>query len=299
MNVKLSTAHLFSLRLFILALSCLLIVFTTAAGGRFDNGLLWKIESAGFSPSYLFGTMHSDDPSVVRLPSAVQQAFDQAEGVTLEVVLDPQSLMAMTTSLLMTDGTTLESLIGRSLYKRAVQAMNDQGVPELLVARMKPWAVAVTLMTPPNKTGVVLDHVLYQDALAKGKKVDGLETVAEQMGLFDNLPNKDQITLLKDTLDNLHIVGQMLDELQDAYLDRDLKRLVEINEMSMRNSDPQLAETFNQKVIVDRNHRMAERMEPGLKAGGQFIAVGALHLPGEEGLLNLLSARGYRITRIY
>jgi len=299
MNVKSSTqGSVFICNLFI-ALACLAGAFAAEAADSFDSGLLWRVERAGVTPSYLFGTMHSDDPGVVKLPTPVQQAFDQAQSVTLEVVLDPRSLLAMTSALLMTDGNTLESLIGRRLYERTLEVMDARGIPEILVANMKPWAVAVTLMTPLGNNGVVLDHVLYQDAVAAGKKVHGLETVAEQVGLFDGLSRKDQITLLEDTLDNLDTVAQMLDELQAAYLDRDLKRLMELNEASMRDSDPLLAETFNRKVIVERNYRMAERMQPRLREGQQFIAVGALHLAGKEGLLKLLSERGYRLSRIY
>ena len=299
MNVKSSTqGSVFICNLFI-ALACLAGAFAAEAADSFDSGLLWRVERAGVTPSYLFGTMHSDDPGVVKLPTPVQQAFDQAQSVTLEVVLDPQSLLTMTSALLMTDGNTLESLIGRRLYGRTLEVMNARGIPEMLVANMKPWAVAVTLMTPLGNNGVVLDHVLYQDAVAAGKKVHGLETVAEQVGLFDGLSRKDQITLLEDTLDNLDTVAQMLDELQAAYLDRDLKRLMELNEASMRDSDPLLAETFNRKVIVERNYSMAERMQPRLREGQQFIAVGALHLAGKEGLLNLLVERGYRLSRVY
>jgi uncharacterized protein YbaP (TraB family) len=299
MNVKsLTQGSVFICNLFI-ALACLAGAFAAEAADAFDSGLLWRVERAGATPSYLFGTMHSDDPDVVKLPTPVQRAFDQAQSVTLEVVLDPQSLLTMTSALLMTDGNTLESLIGRRLYERTLEVMKARGIPEMLVANMKPWAVAVTLMTPPGNNGVVLDHVLYQGAVAAGKKVHGLETVAEQMGLFDGLSRKDQITLLEDTLDNLDTVAQMLDELQAAYLDRDLKRLMELNEAAMRDSDPLLAETFNRKVIVERNYRMAERMQPRLREGQQFIAVGALHLAGKEGLLNLLVERGYRLSRVY
>ena len=299
MNVKSSAqGSVFICNLFI-ALACLAGAFAAEAADSFDSGLLWSVERAGVTPSYLFGTMHSDDPDVVKLSTPVQQAFDQAHSVTLEVVLDPRSLLAMTSALLMTDGNTLKSLIGGRLYERTLDVMEARGIPEMLVVNMKPWAVAVTLMTPPGNNGVVLDHVLYQGAVAAGKKVHGLETVAEQMGLFDGLSRKDQITLLEDTLDNLDTVAQMLDELQAAYLDRDLKRLMELNEASMRDSDPLLAETFNRKVIVERNYRMAERMQPRLREGQQFIAVGALHLAGKEGLLKLLSERGYRLSRIY
>ncbi|MGB5297846.1 MAG: TraB/GumN family protein [Thiogranum sp.] len=299
MNVKPSTqGSVFIWNLFV-ALTCLAGAFAAAAADSFDSGLLWRVERAGVTSSYLYGTMHSDDPSVVKLPKPVQRAFDQAQSVTLEVVLDPGSLLTMTSALLMKDGNTLESLIGPGLYERTVAVMLTRGMPEMLVANMKPWAVAVILMTPPGNNGLVLDHVLYQSAVAAGKKVHGLETVAEQMGLFDDLSRKDQIALLEDTLDNLDIVGQMFGKLLAAYLDRDLKRLLELNEASMRDSDPLLAETFNRKVIVERNHRMAERMQSRLREGRQFIAVGALHLAGEEGLLRLLSERGYRLSRIY
>jgi uncharacterized protein YbaP (TraB family) len=298
-NVKQTTSFIYFFWGLGLALVLLSGAVTVEAGDRFDKGLLWKIEAAGVEPNYLFGTMHSDDPRVVELPTPVRTAFEQARGVTLEVVLDPQSLLTMTMSLMMSDGTTLESLIGSSLYKRTVQVMSAQGIPEMMVANMKPWAVAVTLMTPPTHTGLVLDHVLYQQAVADGKAVDGLETVAEQMGLFDSLSLEDQVKLLEETLDSLPAIQGMLVELQEAYLQRDLKRLVEINDASMQDSDPELAATFNQKVIVDRNRRMADRMESRLRDGRRFIAVGALHLPGDDGLLHLLSQRGFRVTRVY
>ncbi len=299
MNVKQSIQHRYLAWHFVVALAFVVTVFSVQAGGRFDQGLLWKIEPVGGTPSYLFGTMHSDDPRVVQLPAPVQQAFDQAGSVTLEIELDAQSLTSLTTALLLVDGSKLESLIGRDLYKRTLQAMGALGMPDVVVANMKPWAAAVTLMTPPNASGAVLDQILYQQAILAGKKVSGLETVAEQMALFDELSLKDQIYLLRETLDSLPDLAQMLEDLQVAYLDRNLKRLVEINEASMQDGNAQLAESFNQKVIIDRNYRMAERMKSRLQEGGHFIAVGALHLPGKEGLLMLLSGRGYRVSRIY
>jgi uncharacterized protein YbaP (TraB family) len=282
-----------------LALLCLLAALGVAAQEGFDSGLLWRIERSGSAPSYLFGTMHSDDPAVLELAAPVRQAFEQADAVTLEVTLDAQSLLVLTEALMMSDGRTLDALVGPALFARAVEAMAGQGIPDALVARMKPWAVAVTLMTPPTQNGMVLDHVLYRKALADGKPVDGLETVAEQVGLFDSLTLEEQIDLLQDTLDHLADIQRMLLELRQAWLQRDLARLMEINEATMRDSDPQFAAAFNQRIILDRNHRMAERMESRLRQGGRFIAVGALHLPGKEGLLELLERRGYRVTRLY
>jgi uncharacterized protein YbaP (TraB family) len=277
----------------------LLLAVPAAAAERFDSGLLWRIEGPGAAASYLFGTMHSDHPEVVELAPPVQRAFERADGLTLELALDPQSLLSLTAALLMTEGRSLESLLGADLFVRAVEAMAGHGIPEVLVANMKPWAVAVTLMTPPAQSGVVLDHVLYQKALADGKPVDGLETVTEQVALFDDMAVEEQIALLRDTLDHLADIDSMLIELRRAWLQRDLAKLMEINEHSMRDTDPQLAAAFNQRIIIDRNRLMAERLESRLREGNRFIAVGALHLPGRNGLLELLSQRGYRVTRLY
>ena len=298
MNVKCSSKKI-ALNWLQLLVVGVLTVTTALAADEFDRGLLWKIDGKGSEPSYLFGTMHSEDPQVVQLPAPVQQAFDRARALTLEVILDPESLLAMTSGFMLGDGTTLEARIGAPLFRRAVDAMAAYGIPETVVATMKPWAVAVTLMTPPADSGMVLDLVLYQQAVNGGKPVDGLETPLEQLAVFDGLSEQDQLALLKDTLDNLSGIEHMLDEVKDAYLARDLKRLVETSDAAMRDSDPQLIERFSDKLITERNHRMAQRMQSRLRKGGQFIAVGALHLPGDEGLLRLLSQQGYRLTRLY
>jgi hypothetical protein len=283
-------------------LAALLMSAGSIAGGKFERGLLWKIESPGAEPSYLFGTMHSEDPAVLHLSGPVRRAFESASGVTLEVVLDHASLVMMTSAFMLNDGSDLKQHIGKRLYRRAVEAMGGYGMPEVMVAGMKPWAVAVTLMTPPSESGMVLDLMLYQQALAAGKPVDGLETPMEQLAVFDALSTQDQVAMLKDTLDNLDDMQRMLDQLKFAYLARDLRRLVEISDESMaalHDSDPERARRFTDRLITERNHRMAERMQSRLAMGRQFIAVGALHLPGEDGLLSLLSGKGYRVTVVY
>ena len=83
MNVKLSNQCYYMAWRFVVVLVLAAAVFSVQAGGRFDKGLLWKIEPAGAAPSYLFGTMHTDDPRVVQLPALVEQAFDRASSITL------------------------------------------------------------------------------------------------------------------------------------------------------------------------------------------------------------------------
>ncbi len=285
-------------------LGLIVILLTPAAwgAGEFDRGLLWKIEKPGLEPSYLFGTMHSEDPAVVRLPPPVRQAFDQAQALTLEVVLDPTSLLAMTSAFMLADGASLREQVGERLYGDAVKALSAYGMPEAMVARMKPWAVAVTLMTPPPQGGVMLDLSLYQQAAAAGKPVDGLETPLEQLSVFEDLPARDQRVMLANALAHLDGIERELAQLKAAYLARDLAKLVELSDASLATlgtTDADTARRFNQKLIIERNRRMAERLPSRLRPGRRFIAVGALHLPGEQGLLKLLRQRGYRVTSLY
>ena len=283
---------------FVILLVLAALVRPASAGG-FDHGLLWKIEGAAARPSYLFGTIHSEDPRVTRLAAPVARAFEQASRVTLEVPLDSATLVSLSAAMMFTDGRGLQAVVGDRLYRRAVQAMAGYSMPELLVAQMKPWAVATTLMVPEPTTGVMLDIMLYQRAVSAGKQVDGLETVDEQISIFDDMTDAQQVTLLEDTLANLSNIGRQNDALLAAYLQRDLGRLMELNEQSMNMGDRRLADTLNKRAIVERNHRMAERMESRLRQGNAFIAVGALHLPGPEGLLSLLKQKGYRVSVVY
>ena len=281
-----------------MALFFLLAAMTQAETDR-SHGLLWEISKAGQVPSHLFGTIHSEDPGVVALPAPVRQAFDASDSVVVEMLMDTEAMMYSSTAMLMLDGRSLSDVLGMPLYKQVSEAIASRGIPELVLNRMKPWAAAVTLSTPALETGQVLDLVLYQEALQQEKAVHGLETIQEQLDLFDSMPESDQVTLLRDAVDNLPELDAMNAELLATYKQRDLAGLMAINEASMQTGDQRLAQDFQQRVIEDRNHRMAERMQPYLRQGRAFVAVGALHFPGEEGLLNLLEQQGYTVRRVY
>lgn len=127
----------------------------------------------------------------------------------------------------------------------------------------------------------------------------GLETVSEQLSLFDGLSDDEQIELLKETLNNLDRLPLAFERLIKAYIKRDLAGLVRINEELIQYGNPELGHRFQRKLIDSRNERMVERMLPLLKQGGLFVGVGALHLPGEKGILFALEKKGYRVARIY
>lgn len=264
-----------------------------------SHGLLWEVSRAGSEPAYLFGTIHSEDPAVLQLAKPVQQVFDAAQAVVLEMLLDMEAMVYSSTAMLMMDGRFLSDIIGQPLFRQTATAIQSRGIPDVVLDRMKPWAAAVTLSMPAPETGQVLDAMLYQSALQQGKDVYGLETVQEQLNVFESMSEADQTELLKDAVENFPDIDVMHAELLAAYKQRDLDGLMAISEASMQQGDQRLADEFQQRLVVDRNHRMADRMRQYLQQGNVFVAVGALHLPGEEGLLNLLEQQGYTVRRVY
>jgi len=261
----------------------------------FGQGLLFRIERPGVTPSHLFGTMHSDQPDVVRLARPVSTAFDGSGTLALEMEMGAETMMA---AMVFSDGRELRGVIGDELYQRAVEAVALRGMPEMAIRHYKPWAVLTILSMPPPTTGQFLDLVLYQSALAQGKPVVGLETAQEQIAVFEGFSEVEQVAMLRETLDTQHLLGQMFEELTAAYLQRDLVRLMGLNDQ-YGPADPGLEGRIQEQLIDRRNRLMVQRMLPLLKKGRAFIAVGALHLPGESGILSLLSAQGYLVTRVY
>jgi uncharacterized protein YbaP (TraB family) len=265
----------------------------------FDHGLLFRIEGPGHPVSYVFGTIHSDDPRVTRLPAPVRRAFDQAATLVMEVPLSEANTQRSMAAVLFGDGRQLSEVLDEEVYAEAVAASEELGLPESAVRRCKPWGLVTLLSAPPARSGKFLDLVLYNQAQDQGKPVIGLEEVEEQLQVFEGLSEPDQVSLLRSTLAHRHRLAEMHEELLRTYLRRDLSRLQELNMVYMSEADPGLVERFQEGAIVQRNGQMVERLLPLLEAEPAFVAVGALHLPGPNGILFQLQQRGLQVTRIY
>jgi uncharacterized protein YbaP (TraB family) len=277
----------------------LLLFWAAAQAAPYSHGLLWKIERAGQAPSYVFGTIHSEDARVLTLPEPVQRVFDGSKTYVMEALLDESALVTMSSSMLFNDGRTLKDVLSVSTYSKTVSAMTDFGMPEAGLQLMQPWAVAMTLSTPKPKTGIVLDLSLMQQAMAQGKQTAGLETVEEQVGIFAGLPMNEQVLLLEDALQQLSDIQQTFATMHELYLARDLAGLERLNVAQQAMGNQKLEQKLMLQLVEKRNQRMAARMEPYFKSGQAFIAIGALHLPGAAGVLNLLAQKGYCISVVY
>ena len=293
--------------LIVLALGLLLLGRAAFAGGEmaYGQGLLWKIERGDLAPSYLFGTIHVTDERVLNLPPEVTQAFDGARSATFEVIMTDELRMQLARVMIAPPDRTLDRVLSPALYDDAMAAGARYGLAPAQLRYFKPWALAMFLSVPQaefarSATGALpLDQALQDRAQAQGKPVHQLETGAEQIALFNELTEAVQLDMLESAIRDNAEIEALFEGLTARYLARDVGAIhSEMIEQS-KSMDDQLVKMFLLRFNEARNRIMVQRMAPRLGEGGAFVAIGALHLPGETGLLSLLAAQGYEITRVY
>jgi uncharacterized protein len=278
---------------------------------------LWKID--GPVPTYLFGTIHVPDEQVVRLPKVVEQAFVSANSVFTEIPMDGATQLGVMGKVMLPGNQTLEDVLGQALYTRFSDAVHRSlprdapsamaGAITIMLGRMKPWAamsqLALIEFLPDMMAGrKPLDAMLYERAGNEGKEAGALETVDEQLAVFDGFSIDEQVRMLKLTLDSMDDAQKSgrspTRELIDGYIAGDLRKLSGMATDSMK-SEPELFTKFMARALDGRNRLMVDRI---LKRRAErpdkvcFFAVGALHYAGDEGIVSLLQKKGLTVTRV-
>jgi hypothetical protein len=181
-----------------------------------------------------------------------------------------------------------------------VKLLAAHGIPAATADLLPLWVIYLTLNQPNPKVmpGLPLDMALMALAEAAGKKVAGLESIVEQMKSLSDLGPSDLLQLLVQTICNYDQIHEDMERLINLYVQRDLSGIfatLHRYEEDGSGSDGRLAES----LLWGRNARMIERMVPYLQSGSAFIAIGAMHLPGERGLLALLRRAGFLVEAVY
>jgi uncharacterized protein YbaP (TraB family) len=153
----------------------------------------------------------------------------------------------------------------------------------------------MTLSVPPPETGLFMDFSLSLRASGSGVKVIGLETLDQQLAFLEGMDLEQQLRMLDHAIEEVHKVRDLHDQMLERYLANDLVALQRQAMDQLEDLDDDVRVTFVREGIEARNRRMLENMLPQLTQGGAFIAVGALHLPGDAGLLALLRQAGYAL----
>lgn len=286
-----------------------------AEAGRIKNSgvRFWKLEKPGLQPNWLLGTMHLSDPRVTELPAEAKAAFESASVVVLESdeILDQQKaaakLMARPDLMFFAGKESIADHVTADERKLLEDELMKRGMPFAAVSKMKPWLltsmVALSSCELSRKAQGLpfLDMKLARDGLAAGKEVKGVETLAEQMDVVASLPMAFHVKSLVGTVKYPQYTADMMETTLQLYLNGDIglvfpagayfapeKNAGDFKDMAL----------FEEKLITLRNHTMANRGEPILARGNVFMAVGALHLIGDEGLVELLRKKGYTVTAV-
>ncbi|MBL4622822.1 MAG: TraB/GumN family protein [Immundisolibacteraceae bacterium] len=278
---------------------CLVLIAPGLSAEPLDTsrGLLWQIDGVDGTRSHLFGTIHVGEPAVLQLPASVEDAFTKARQLVVEVIIGYQDQQEIGRRMRLYAGQNLQTMIGASLYSRVLHAAHSRGIDRQVV-RMKPWAVATMLLTPTPTGLPVLDQQLQRRAQQMGKSVIALETIDEQLAIFEQMPLTVQIDLLHEAVLASLEFEVYYGELMLAYLNRDLAAMLKLSDLHLA-QESRLKQALQLLLVDQRNDRMVQRLVPILQQGGVFVAVGALHLPGESGLLQQFHQRGYQLTVIY
>ncbi len=273
---------------------------SSSAISDYYKGVLWQISNDASEPSYVFGTFHSDDDAILDLPEKVRKALYFSSVLVLEMSMNPESVGVMQQAATLPDERSLKSLIDDNLiYSEVVSSMALRGSPRALTNRMKPWAIYMSLNAPEKKTGMFQDLLLQVMASVQNKPVVSLEKAHEQVAVYDGLTVSEQVELLETLLVDINDKDREYELIKQHYLERNLDKLAEAASTDNLLVTRPLRHKVQRRLVDDRNITMTSRMLPYLERGDAFIAVGALHLPGEKGVLRRLSDNGYNVKPVY
>ncbi|MEM7301790.1 MAG: TraB/GumN family protein [Pseudomonadota bacterium] len=273
------------------------------------ESLFWKIEKEGSAPSWLLGTMHMADPRVVDMPEAADKALQQASAIAVEIAeaANEEKMAAAMMSLrkytMLTDGSTLEDKLSPDLVEALKAKTGTQPTPWFLLKRMQPWVVAAMITLPECELArkrakmPFLDRVIAQKAAELDIPLEGLETIEEQIKAIAGMSPEFHLEALSETIKLGDRVDDMVETMIRIYESGQIGLIWPLLEHISRQSGGKTDYADFQAAMIDRrNQTMLDRAVPLIEKGKVFIAVGALHLPGEKGLVNLLQEQGYKLT---
>jgi uncharacterized protein YbaP (TraB family) len=277
------------------------VALAAAAPPALAAPALWVIKDAD-STIYLFGSVHVLKPTTPWKTDKVAKALADSADVTFEIdaVADPESAQPLIASLGLDPAHPLQDKLSPADYQRVVAQANAAGLPMQAIGMMRPWLVSQTMALAPlmkagydPQSGVELK--LAAEAKAAGKPIKGFETVEQQVHFLADMPETEQIELLRSNLDDAEKGAAELDAMIADWEAGDEAALARHFVDEMKTRYPALYET----LVVQRNRAFADQLKAKLAGSGvSFVALGAGHFVGPDGLIAELAKRGIKAERI-
>ncbi len=273
-----------------------------AQSGKENNTLLWKISGNGLEkPSYLFGTIHMICKEDALLSDNMKKAINDCDEVYFEVDLDNIfEMFGAMNKMKMRDDTTLQQLLSDKDYKKVKEFFETKStmLPFSMLETYKPMLAVSTIEegSLPCENTAMMEQEIMTLAKEYKKNIKGLETMAYQAGILDSIPYKlqaEQLVAFIDKTNNGEEEDIEMKEMFDAYKKQDLQKLEEL----LISTDAGIS-GFTDILLYNRNKNWVEKLRSILPKKSLMIAVGAGHLPGEMGVINLLRKEGYKLTPV-
>jgi uncharacterized protein YbaP (TraB family) len=274
----------------------LLILSITINVQAQENALLWQVTGKDLKqPSFLFGTIHMICPEDFSISDSIRSTFNRTGKLYLEIDMDDASLMIKTVQLSMLKQGSIRDLMNSESYTRLERFMKDTiGMPMIRVNKMKPFTLLSLLYSKilPCRKPESYEQRLLEMAKKQNMEVLGLEKLEDQFAVFDKIPDTTEISMIMEMIDNYEIQRIEFAKMVLLYNHKDLNGLA-----NMINASPDMA-GFEDILLINRNRNWIPVMEKAMAAQPTFFAVGAGHLPGENGVIGLLKKSGYTITPV-
>ncbi len=289
-------------------LSAHLVIFLVCACGhaqvqtsfpvnRTSNSLFWRVSGNGLtSPTYLYGTFHLMCKDDINIGANARHAIEGADEVYFELDMDdPSTLLGGVFIMNMQGKQTLKDLYTKDEYEFVLHFLKDSlGIPAMMAERLKP-ALTESFIYPKLlacKTMSGVDETLVKIASSAKKEIKGLETVKEQGAVFDSIPYSVQAKSLYETLTHFIAYKGDFAKMVAAY------RRQELDTLNLASGADTLMDKYNYLLLDKRNVKWVAELKTLMPQKALFVAVGAGHLPGKMGLINLLREQGYKVEPI-
>ena len=276
--------------------------FVLDAVSQSQKNFLWKVQSKT-NTVYLLGSIHFLKKEVYPLHQKIETAFDKSDVLVVEANINDIGkidLQKLLDSVLYLNDDTLEKHVSSETYELTKKESGRLGLPLELINKQKPWFLALTFESLElMKLGFDPNYGIdwYFLSKAKGKKILELESLDYQINLLSQFSESDQEQFLLYTLKGLNRFGEEVDQLVRAWTSGDAKSVESI--MAKTVTEDNRMSSVYEKLIVRRNREMASRIEDLLKTKETyFVIVGAGHLVGGRGIVEILRGKGYSVEQL-
>jgi uncharacterized protein YbaP (TraB family) len=289
-----------------ISFSFTLMAFAKQKEARFDQGLFWKIEKDGEYVGHIFGTLHMNDERIGAIHDKVTKTLDASKSFAMEAFPSDhywnpyQGGQLIKNDMVLPRGETLDQLVGAKTYKKIEAALTDLGMDAKFVKTLRPWAAMRSFAIRADNDNVILDYALLERAAEQRKELFQVESIEEFIVTLQEMPLDAQIALLEFTVASFSTMRSIVDDMLNAYLKQDLEAMYKISTRFIPD-DPENEKwraIYLKHVVEIRNIVMQHYMRAPMRQRETFIAVGALHLYGEKGVLALMEKDGYTVSRV-